>query len=95
MRTLKQPVDLLRAEHLGHALPELLATQQLGQVFRQHAFQLQVAEEDLQRDDVPGDAGRGKLPAVQPGGVVGQIADRQGRDVRPSSHSKNRRRSRR
>ncbi len=43
----------------------------------QHAFQLQVAEEDLQRHDVPGDARRGKLPAVQPGGVVGQIADRE------------------
>ena len=84
----EQPVDLLGAEHLRHALPELLAAQQLGQVVGQHAFQLQVAEEDLQRDDVPGDAGRGQLPAVQPADVVGQVADRQLRNARGARASR-------
>ena len=70
-------------QHVRHALPELLAAQQLGQVVVQQPFQLQVAEEDAQRRDVPRDAGRGKLALVQPTHVVGQILDRELRDPPP------------
>ena len=77
----KQPVDLLDAEHLRHPLPQFLAAQQLGQVVAEHALQLQVAKEDFQRHDVPGDAGRRELPPGKPGHVVGQVADRKIADV--------------
>ena len=92
----EEPVDLLDAEHLGHALPQFLAAQQLRQVVAQHAFQLQVAEEDLQRDDVPGDAGGGQLAAVQPGRR--SRPDRESTSsgmLRPASQSKKWARSRR
>ena len=52
---LDELVDLLRAEHGGHPLPQLLAAEQLGQVVLQHAFKLQVTKEDLQRHKMAGD----------------------------------------
>ena len=77
---LEQAVDLGRRQDLRHPLPQLLAAQQLGLAFDQHAFQLQIAEEDLQRGDMPGDARGAQLPLVQPTDIIGQVADRQGRD---------------
>ena len=44
-------------------------------------FQLQIAEEDPQRDDVPGQRGGAQLLGVEPRGIVGQVADRQRHDV--------------
>ena len=63
-----------------HALPQLLAAQQFGGTVAQHAFQLQITAKQFQRDDVPGDRRRGQVAAVQPAGVVGQVANRQAGD---------------
>ena len=74
-RRRKQLVDFGRRQHGRHALPEFLRAEQLGLVVGQYAFQLQVAEEYLERDDVPADAGRGELLVGEPGRVVGEFGD--------------------
>ncbi len=76
-RTVEQFLDLAGREHVRHALPQLLAAEQFGQVVAEHAFELQIPAEELQRHDVPGNRRRGQFCAVQPGGIVGQVANAQ------------------
>ena len=76
---LEEAVDLGRREDLRHSLPQLLTAQQFGLAVDQDAFKLQIAEEDPQRRDVPGDARGAQLPLVQPIDVIGQVADRERR----------------
>ena len=45
-----------------------------------HAFELQILEEHLERDDVPPDAGRSELLVGEPGRVAGKVADREAFD---------------
>ena len=73
----EEAVDLGRREDLRHPFPQFLAAQQLGLALDQHALQLQIAKEDLQRGDVPGDARGVQAALVQPVDVIGQIADRE------------------
>ena len=73
----QHPLDDARRQHLGHALPQLLAAEQLGQVVGQHPFELQIAEEKLERNQMPRQRCRGQLPIVQPAGVFGKLLDRE------------------
>jgi len=74
LRRRQELLDLLRAEDLGDPLPQGLAPQQFRQVLLKHAFKLQVAEKDLQRNQMPGDTGRRQVLFVEPTGIIGKIA---------------------
>ena len=41
---------MFRREHLGHTLPQFLAAQQLDRIIGHGPFQLQIAEEELERE---------------------------------------------
>ena len=62
---------------MGDSLPKFLAAEQLGQIVVEDAFELEIAEEELQRNEMSGNAGRGEFLPVEPAGIIGQVADRQ------------------
>src|SRR5204862_1379871 len=45
----EQLLDGLDREHLRHSMPKPLAPEQFGQIVAEHALQLQIAKEDLER----------------------------------------------
>ncbi len=80
---IEQAIDRFGREYLGHSLPEFLATQQLGQIVFENAFQLQVSKKDLERNDVPRDAAGSQTLVVQPGHEVGEISHGKPRNFAP------------
>ena len=84
LRRGEQPVDHAGREHVGNPLPQLVAANQLDEVFADHTLKLQEAEIHPHRHDVPRHRRRGEVARGEPRHKVAQFADRQPGSVPPA-----------
>src|SRR5262249_54964618 len=76
LRGFEQLVDVLRTQHLRDALPQRRRAEQIDGALVRALLEAEEAVEDLESDQVPGDAGRGQpLVLAEEADVVAQLAE--------------------